>query len=199
MNASETMDALILAGGKSRRMGGLHKGKLELDGESFTRRLIRELHGHAETIHLSYGAVIQQEGSGCHIVQDEYVDCGPLGGLHAGLKACTASLLLVAACDMPLLTWGFYRDLQQQLGEADGVIPVLDGQIQPLAAIYRKELLPQLEQALQQGQYRLRSALDGANIRYVDGANWAEQLQNINTQEEYAALLRSREASNGTK
>ena len=50
------MDLLILAGGKSRRMGGRHKGNLILDGESFTQRLIRELGDGAEHIYLSCGA-----------------------------------------------------------------------------------------------------------------------------------------------
>ena len=55
------MDVLILAGGKSSRMGGNHKGNLKIRGEGFTERLIRVMKPHAERILLSYGETVQQE------------------------------------------------------------------------------------------------------------------------------------------
>lgn len=185
------MDALILAGGKSSRMGGKHKGNLLIGAESFTQRLIHELAPHTETVLLSYGKTIRQNYPNCHIIHDEYTDCGPMGGLHAGLKACTADLLLVAACDMPLLKWELYDFLLQNLNGFDAVVPVLDGQIQPLAAVYTKKLLPVLESCLKAENYRLRSALEQAKVCYVDAESFAELLQNINTKEEYQTFLQN--------
>lgn len=182
------MDALILAGGKSSRMGGLHKGNLRIGEESFTQRLVCELQPHVEHILLSYGETVQQELPGCLIIQDEYKDCGPMGGLHAGLKSCCSELLLVSACDTPLLKWELYAFLLSHLQQHDAVVPVADGKIHPLTAIYRKSFLPVFEQGLQSGNYRLRSALEQADVCYVDVPQFASMLKNINTMEEYQAL-----------
>ena len=81
-------DGLILAGGKSSRMGGEHKGNLTYGGETFTQILVKELNRGTENVWLSYGENIQGMYDGCKIVQDIHADCGPIGGLHAGLKAC---------------------------------------------------------------------------------------------------------------
>ena len=54
------MDVLILAGGKSSRMGGKHKGNLELGGETFTQRLINEMSKISERIWISYGEEVKK-------------------------------------------------------------------------------------------------------------------------------------------
>ena len=184
------MDALILAGGKSSRMGGEHKGSLSMGAETFTAHLVSQLRPLADKLWLSYGETVQQEIDGCIIVRDEYIDCGPMGGLHAGLKACSSEILLVAACDMPLLKRDLYDHLMELLPGYDGVVPVTYGQMHPLAAIYTKALLPIIEQALKDGNFRLRTALEQANIRYVDVPQFRVMLNNINTREEYQAFLK---------
>ena len=184
------MDALILAGGKSSRMGGEHKGLLSMGTGTFTSHLVLQLKPLADTLYLSYGEVIQQEIADCVILRDEYVDCGPMSGLQAGLKACKSNVLLVAACDMPLLKQTLYEHLMAFLPGYDGVVPVTDGQIHPLAAIYTKALLPVLEQSLHDGNYRLRSALEQVKICYVDVPQFSAMLSNINTKEEYENFLK---------
>ena len=77
-------DGLILAGGKSTRMGGRHKGDLVFKEQTFLERIIEELKVEAETVWISYGTLIRREYPGCQIVQDEYPDRGPIGGFHAG-------------------------------------------------------------------------------------------------------------------
>ena len=51
-------DGLILAGGKSTRMGGAHKGNLMCGNETFTMRLIREMQKEAQQVWISYGEKI---------------------------------------------------------------------------------------------------------------------------------------------
>lgn len=182
------MDALILAGGKSRRMGGLHKGSLTLGDESFTQHLINELKAQTQCIYLSYGSTIQREYTDCCVIQDEYADCGPMGGLHAGLKVCN-NILLTAACDMPLLRWELYEFLLSMLDGYDAVIPIAEGKTQPLAAVYTKAMLPIFEEHLQNGDYRLMKALQQAHVCYVDVPQFAYMMKNINTEAEYAELL----------
>ena len=74
-------DGLILAGGKSSRMNGIHKGNLMYRQESFVDRLVNEFKKEARNIWISYGNQVHKEYKGCKIVLDKYMGCGPIGGL----------------------------------------------------------------------------------------------------------------------
>ena len=193
------MDGLLLAGGKSSRMGGRHKGDLLYGNETFTTRMIHEFSKDADTIWISYGAKVHGTYENCRIVRDIYPDCGPIGGIHAGLTACESDEVMVAACDMPFLKIELFRYLYKQMEEAgkqekvayDGAVSVLDGRIHPLSAIYRRTAALVMEQQILKGNYRIRAALDKMKILYVDvtgNARFAYMLQNVNTMEEYKML-----------
>lgn len=182
------MDGLILAGGKSSRMGGSHKGFLTYEDNSFMERLIGEMGKIADRIWVSYGTKIHAEYAGCRIVTDEYLECGPIGGIHAGLKACESNALLVTACDMPFLKAEFFTYLSEELKDYDGVVTVTAGKKHPLAAIYKKDILPVLEEQIKNGNYRLTDVLKKLDINYVDVTGQEEfgrMLKNINTIEDY--------------
>lgn len=191
-------EGLILSGGKSLRMGGRHKGSLTFQKETFTQLLIKELKKEVSCVRLSYGQEIQENHSECPVVMDIYPNCGPIGGLHAGLKACTCDWMLVAACDMPFLKIELFRYLKKQLQEKkdagevyDGVVPVTGGRIHPLAAIYQTKISEVLKAQMEEGDYRVRTALKRLNILYIDVAGMScfeKMLQNINTMEEYANI-----------
>lgn len=195
------MDGLILAGGKSTRMGGKHKGDLRYHDDSFTQILIKEFAKDAEHIWLSYGRDCHKTYENCDIVTDIYLDCGPIGGLHAGLLACSSDLLMVAACDMPFLKIELFRELlktmktreylEGQKGLYDGVIPEISGRIHPLAGIYRRRTADIFESQIKIGNYCLRASLDQMNLLYVDitgNPEYERMLQNINTEEQYREL-----------
>lgn len=185
------MDGLILAGGKSSRMGGSHKGFLTYEDESFMNRLIGEMGKMTDQIWISYGTKIHAEYDGCRIVTDEYPGCGPIGGIHAGLKACESDALMVAACDMPILKAELFAYLNERIKDYDGVVPVASGKMHPLAAIYKKTILPILEEQIKKENYRLQDALKKLDIAFVDISGKKEfvrMLQNVNTIEEYRNL-----------
>lgn len=186
------MDALILAGGKSSRMEGRHKGNLLLGDETFTQILINELQKVTDKVWISYGSTLQGEHENCGMVRDIFTDCGPIGGIHAGLSACETEAMFVVACDMPFMKAEFVEELGQYLQDGvDGVVPVSDGRIHPLAAIYRKNVLSSVENQILIGNYRLRDILEQLEIRFVDISSdkkLKEMLRNINTMKEYEAL-----------
>lgn len=189
------MDGLILAGGGSTRMGGKHKGFLKLGDETFMDRLIEEMEKGVEQLWISYGTKVQAEYAKGTIIMDEYAGCGPISGIHAGLKACGSEELMVAACDMPFLKIDFFYYLHGKLSEASkecgGAVPVSAGKIHPLAAVYKKWTLPVFEEQIKEKNYRLRDALKKMNVLYVDVTGqpeWEEMLENINTPEEYRTI-----------
>lgn len=191
------VDGLILAGGKGTRMDGKYKGGLVYGEETFMDRLIREFKKEARQIYVSYGVHIHESYDNCKIVTDEYPDCGPIGGLHAGLKKCGQEAVMVAACDMPFLGIELYQFLWEQLKPCcQGVVPVVEGRIHPLAAIYKKEIVTILEEQIEKQDYRLTDALDRLNIRYADLSGYSEfvkMFQNINTITDYTELRRGGE------
>lgn len=192
------MDGLILAGGKSSRMDGNFKGNLIYDNQTFVEKIISELEKITKQIWISYGN--EQHGSykGCRIIQDEYPDCGPMSGLHAGLKICEGDVVVVAACDMPFLKAALYQYLLQFLEpQYDGVVPVVEGKMHLLAAVYRSNISVRFEEELKKKNYKMQSVCRHLNLRYVDLSDdeaYRRMLMNINTTEEYKEMIERKES-----
>lgn len=133
--------ALLMAGGESRRMG-CDKATLTLGGEPLWRRQIRTLReAGAREIMIARGA-LEPLGTGepglIH-VPDARPGCGPLGGLAAAFQRASTRRLLVLAVDLPLMPAWFLREMMAMTGDDErgrGVVPVLDGHWEPLAAVY---------------------------------------------------------------
>ena len=194
------MDGLILAGGRSTRMGGKHKGDLRYEDQTFLERIIGEFASCAERIWISYGTEMRRDYPGCVSICDEYPGCGPMGGIHAGLKRCRSDYMMVAACDMPFVKMELYHLLENELEKAQqeseavyvGAVPVADGRVHPLAAVYKKELAGCLKEQIERKEYRIRSIFDRQNILYVDVSYRADikrMLSNVNTAAEYEEIL----------
>lgn len=191
-------EGLILAGGRSTRMGGIHKGTLIYERETFTQRLIRELQSVSVCVRISYGSERREDGRDCPAVMDIYPGCGPIGGIHAGLKAGEREWMAVAACDMPFLKAELFGCLMKRISEAeekgiffDGAVPVAGGRLHPLAAVYRTGTARVFEEQILAGNYRLGDVLRRLNLLYADltgQKRWEEMLRNINTAEEYERL-----------
>ena len=131
------ISAIILAGGKSSRMG-THKGGLMLDGATFTDIIASELMKITPDLLFSCTEKTENVPLNCTKVYDIYENCGPMGGLHAALKNCNADAILVSACDTPLIKAELYQLLLDNLGDHDGIVAVSEGRQHPLTAVYRK-------------------------------------------------------------
>lgn len=179
--------ACLLCGGKSSRMGR-DKSDLELDGSTFRDRILTQLRLYDEVILSVNGR--EAKLSDLPSVTDIYPDCGPMGGLHAALSACTSEVLLTVACDLPFYTNEVADLLCAHLTEeVDAVVPVTsDGRLHPLCALYRKNAAQVFETHLKEGNYRLRTVLDDLRVCYLPLPDeLAPALRNINTPEDYAA------------
>jgi molybdenum cofactor guanylyltransferase len=137
--------AVILAGGKSSRMGQ-DKAWLQIHGESLLRRQIRLVREVGANEVLISGKVNADYSSfGCRVLHDRFVDAGPLAGIESALAAASSSLVLVLAVDMPRMQAPLLRQLLSKCNETVGAIPRVDGAIEPLAAFYPKAAGSQLE------------------------------------------------------
>jgi molybdopterin-guanine dinucleotide biosynthesis protein A len=99
-------------------------------------------------------------------VHDIRKGIGPIGGLHAGVKASRGDLLFVCACDMPCIDTRVVSALFDALGEFDAAIPSWDtDMLEPLHAVYRKE--PLRRYLDNPASLSLRSLVKSLNVMYV--------------------------------
>ena len=143
--------AVLLAGGKSSRMG-CDKALLEIDGEPLWRRQLATLRA-IEPEQLLVSGPNRGEGE---TVADEIVDAGPLGGVAAALANCTAPLLVVLAVDLPRITPAFLRTLLALCDSGRGVVPCGAEFFEPLAAIYPAVAAEMARAQLRRGQFSMQ-------------------------------------------
>jgi molybdenum cofactor guanylyltransferase len=148
--------ALILAGGQSRRMGS-DKAWVQVDGEPLLKRtveLARLL--PVEEILISGKAGSDYSAVGCPVLLDIKGGIGPLAGIERGLAAVKSPWLLVLAVDLPQMTAQFIRKLIGQCGSQTGVVPEVQGHLEPLAAVYPKQCHATVTQLIAQRRYSAR-------------------------------------------
>lgn len=188
----QKVSAVILAGGKSNRMGGNDKVLLTHGGRTFLDHLIHELQGFSEIL-LSVDRADRYTDTGFTVITDTHGGCGPVSGLCTALKICRYDSLFVVAGDMPLFSADFAGFLlNRETAEDDAVIPVTrDGRFHPLCGLYKKRTYEVFQRCMERGQYRIGTIFPQLNVRKVFLAETAypdEILFNINTLEDYAHL-----------
>jgi len=190
------VSAAVMAGGKSRRMGR-DKAWLDLgDGRPIVRRVVDVLREVADEVFIVANDD-RFRSLGLAVVPDRFPQGGVLGGIATGVGAAAHDLVLVAACDMPLLRPEMFRLLIERSEGADAVVPRVGDEYEALHALYTKACLPAMERALASGRMRIISFFDDVRVRllYEPELRARDPLlrtfTNVNTPEELAALLGS--------
>ena len=193
----EQIEAFILAGGASSRMG-TDKSQLLIGEKTFNEHIAATLLEIVETVTVVGRSLADPR---LKSVADVYPQWGALGGLHAALNACKSDWALVVACDLPFVGADLFRRLATLRGDHDAVVPVQpDQRVQPLCALYRTEpCLLQATGLIQAGKRRPLDLLQVVNTRLVPFAeiqdlDHAQQFfLNINTPEDYYEATRNEE------
>lgn len=135
--------ALILAGGRSRRMGFKEKALLTIGDKTILEHVIDALDGVVDEIIISMRDATQQEllnnyTQGHDVVLDKFADVGPLSGILEGLRAAKGEYVFVVACDMPYINTDVVKLLFKRAEGYDAAIPVWDNEnLEPMHAVYR--------------------------------------------------------------
>jgi len=132
------LGAVILAGGQSTRMGR-DKAWLEANGQSLILRAASTIRALGiKELFVSGRAGVDYSSLGCPVLLDLDPGLGPLAGIERALEALEAALLLVLAVDLPGMTTPFLRKLTTRCTPLTGAVPMLGGDLEPLAAVYPK-------------------------------------------------------------
>ena len=101
------------------------------------------------------------------VVRDEVAYQGPVGGIYYGLKATSGTGAFVTSCDAPFLNLPLISFLTSQISNHDVVVPYWRDRFQPLHAVYRRSLVPLLEEQLERGELRPIFLYDKVRTRKV--------------------------------
>ncbi len=161
--------ALIMAGGKSTRLGR-DKASEMLLGRPLLQHVIDRVSPVVDEIVVVRARAQELPEIAWNrplsVVEDLYPDCGPLGGIYTGLSATDAERCLAVACDMPLLSEPLLRELLRRSAECDVVMPVL-AYPEPLHAVYGRACIEPIRERLEARQLKITNFLGAVNVRYM--------------------------------
>ncbi len=195
MNKFET--AVILAGGKSSRMG-FDKQLLKINDELIYQGVSKSLKAMFSDIAVVTNTPNLYENSSIRVLKDEYKDMGPLAGIHVALKHSQSEYVYLLACDMPVISPSYVSYMKRRIEEtgADICVSERNGKIEPFNAFYSTSLLSDLEKRLEDKNSSLFKFISSANtlvISQSDAENYDNALEmftNLNTKGEYDGFLK---------
>jgi molybdenum cofactor guanylyltransferase len=191
------LTAFVLAGGQSSRMGS-DKAFLELEGRTLLSRMLALAKTVASDVRILGDK--QRFGAYGDVVEDEFPNHGPLGGIHAGLRASATHLNLILAVDMPFVEIRFLQYLVNEATRSDSAVVTLAraaGGWQLLCAVYRKPFGDLAEQALREGKNKIDPLFSQVQLRILEEAELEQQgfspkmFRNLNTPEELRLAIES--------
>jgi molybdopterin-guanine dinucleotide biosynthesis protein A len=184
---------VILAGGKSSRFGG-NKALALHRGTALVETIARRLAGIFSETLLITNTPEAYAFLGWPMAGDQYLDCGPLAGIHAALRVVSQPRVFVCGCDMPLVNPELIRFLCELPGDHELVLPWLPEGPEPLYAVYSKKALPLIEEHLAHHQCKIGMLYEKLRLRKVTAEEILQILpdfttfQNINYQHDLARL-----------
>ncbi len=163
---NKNITGIILAGGKSSRMGS-EKGLVVLDDKPFIQHIIEALHPLVSEI-IVVSSNVNYDCFNITRVEDIISDSGPIGGLHAGLTYSKTKNNLVVSCDVPLITTAFLEQLiQHEAGDYDIVQCEAQGESIPLIAMYKKRCAEKCLELLNNNERRLRKLVSVLKVKTI--------------------------------
>lgn len=190
--------AMILAGGKSKRMG-FDKQFLMLDDQLIMNMLTDTLKNVFKEIIIVTNKPEEYKNYPYKIVTDQYKEYGPLAGLHVGLKESNSLYNYVIACDMPCININYIQYMKKLIhkssNDVDAVVTRFGEWIEPFNGFYSKKLIVKIEKCIKEDKKRIVSIYEGTRVMYIKeerarefSPNW-EMFMNINRQEDLEKYL----------
>lgn len=187
------VSALILAGGKATRLGGVAKHELVVDGRTIFERLSSVLAPRVQEILVATAS----DMPGYRCVRDVLPEVGPLAGIAAGLEAALTPWLLVVAGDMPHLSGAVVDALLAAVSDNDDAIGIrIGGLPEPLVGLLHRRALPAVTRRLANRRFKVSGLLteERLHVRWLDLDAYREAFFNVNEPEDLGAVTGSKPA-----
>lgn len=187
--------AIILAGGKSSRMGK-DKAFVAFSGRPLIEILIDKISSVFGDLIIVTNKPALYRKYGLRIEVDITKDKGPLAGIYTGLISSEDNYNFIFACDMPFLSRDLIRYMAGERDGYDAVIPEYNGRLEPLCAVYSKSCIRPIETELSRNNLKISDFTKYINARIIRGDEISKfgsdriLFANINTPEDMNNLTR---------
>lgn len=184
MNKENKITGIILAGGKSSRMGQ-DKGLMLLNGKGMIQYVVDALKPVVDEI-MIVANNDEYRKFGYKVHPDLMPNLGPLSGIYTGLTHSTTQKNVVLSCDLPLITTRLIQKIiNHSPDKFDAEIVKCGENVHPLTGIYNKSLTTFLMKELKCGNLKVRDALKRVKTNYIEvSEEFANELINVNTKQE---------------
>jgi molybdopterin-guanine dinucleotide biosynthesis protein A len=188
MISKRNITGIVLAGGKSSRMGS-DKGLLTINNKTFVELVIDAMKPLVNKI-IIVSNNAEHDQFGYRRVDDSIKDSGPLAGLYSGLKHSETEFNLVLSCDIPMIKTEILKKLVDTDLENYEVVQIESNtKTMPLIAMYKKQCMHKCLELLQQGERRLRVAVNQLKTKtIIIDAEFDQFVKNVNTKEDLKTI-----------
>ena len=138
---------IILSGGKSTRMGQ-DKSFLKFGNQTVIEHISELMKSIFKDVIIITNDPEKYKSLGLKCYEDILKGIGPLGGIHSGLTHSENELNFIISCDIPFITNDVIEFIINQKKDNDIVVTRADGFIQQLCGLYRKRLLPKINEMI---------------------------------------------------
>ncbi len=190
---NENVTGVILAGGKARRMGGVDKGLININGKAMIQYVLDTMKPQVHEILINANRnVSEYEKFGYLVVSDQLKNFqGPLAGIAASMAMAKTKYICTCPCDGPLIAKNLVSQLFSTLSEDNDIkIAVAhDGKrMQPVYALIDCELYTSLLDYLMTGERKLDLWYAQHNFKTVDFSDKQDCFINVNTPEDQLTI-----------
>lgn len=177
------INAILLAGGKSSRMGS-DKGLLLLNNKPMLQHVIDAVQPLVDEI-IIVSNQKEYKQFGFPVFEDSIKDAGPLAGIYTGLLASKTHQNIVLSCDVPYVSVELIALLIEKSLGFDVTIPKKNDRTHPMIGVYTQNCLPIFEKELEKQQLKVKLALEKVLLNIVDVSAFDDfNFLNINTKED---------------
>lgn len=179
--------AVILAGGKGRRLGGQDKGLVEYQGKTLIQHVLDKITPQVDSVminanrnHETYAAL------GYEVINDELSDFqGPLAGFATAIQSCKTDFILTMPCDGPNLSDDYVERLINASEDKNTIVVAHDGErLQPVHALIPVSLIDSLLAFLESGDRKIDHWYAQNDMVTADFSDLPDVFFNVNTEEQ---------------
>ena len=188
-DSRENATAIILAGGKSSRMGR-DKSLLFANNLPLIEKIVTQLKDHFPEIIIGSSDTEKYRFLNLPVIPDLEEGKGPLMGIYSTLLHSSHEINFVVACDIPDLDMKFIQEMLRQAQNHQIVIPTWnDGKYEPLFAVYKKSVLNHVKELLGTGKRKISLLFDLVDVKYLPLPDDVKWYKNLNTMEDYKKYI----------
>jgi len=194
--------AIILAGGKSSRMG-FDKQFVKVNKKRLMDSIIAKLEEEFEEIIIVSNKPEEYSQYSQRILPDKIKDVGPLGGIYTGLMEAKFKYSFIIACDMPNINVDYIKYMKDAMENksVDICITKIGDNIEPFHGFYSKETAEYIGKYLLKGRRKIKDLAEELNTLYIEeefARKYSPELiifENLNTQKDLKCFSKSLSAS----